>query len=128
MDRRLAFNGKSLDAKGDVSSVRALLLQKWYEITFAKIIYWNLNDEIHPFWWENDKLVEKDNQAREFESEAYSHFWLHNCGYLNMNRVRLLFLEFDLQMTKIDKVWQSSAEHPNLTSFPFSKIAECVWA
>ena len=28
VDRRPAFNGKSLDAKGDVSSVRALLLQK----------------------------------------------------------------------------------------------------
>ena len=43
-----------------------------------------------------------DNQARE--SEVYFHFWLHNCGYLNMNGAGLLFLEFDLQMTKTDKV------------------------
>ena len=39
VDRFPAFNGKSLDAKGDVSSVRALLLQKLYEIIFAKIIH-----------------------------------------------------------------------------------------
>ena len=46
-----------------------------------------------------------DNQAHEeSESEAYSHFWLHNCEYLNMNGAGLLFLEFDLQMTKTDKV------------------------
>ena len=83
--------------------VFGLLLQKWYEITFAKIIYWNLNDEIHPFlvrkWQTGGK---GDNQARE--SEVYFHFWLHNCGYLNMNGAGLLFLEFDLQMTKTDKV------------------------
>ena len=43
-----------------------------------------------------------------------------------MNRVRLLFLEFDLEMTKTDKVWQPSAEHPNLTSFLFSKTVKCL--
>ena len=37
VDRRPAFNGKSLDAKGDVSSVRALLLQKLYEIILQEL-------------------------------------------------------------------------------------------
>ena len=37
VDRRPAFNGKSLDAKGDVSNVRALLLQKLYEIILQEL-------------------------------------------------------------------------------------------
>ena len=104
VDRFPTLNGKTLDTKDDVSSVRALLLQKWYEITFARIIHWNF-DEIHPFWWENDKLVEKDNQAREFELEAYSHFWLHNWVFKYEQNTPVIFLEFDWQMTKTDQVW-----------------------
>ena len=64
VDRCPALNGKSLDEKGDVSSVRALLLQKWYEITFARVIHWNLNDKIHFLVRKWQKLVEKDNQVR----------------------------------------------------------------
>ena len=58
MDRFPALNGKSLDAKGDVSSIRTLLLQKLYEITFAEIIHWNF-DEIHFLVRRWQKLVEK---------------------------------------------------------------------
>ena len=80
----------------------AIIAQKFL---FVKTTRWKFNDEIHFLVRKWQKLVEKDNQAREFESEAYSHFWLHNCGYLNMNGAGLLFLEFDLQMTKTDQVW-----------------------
>ena len=73
VDRFSILNGKSQCSKRWLGVVFGLLLQKWYEITFAKIIYWNLNDEIHPFlvrkWQTGGK---GDNQARE--SEIYFHF------------------------------------------------------
>ena len=89
--------------KGDVSSVRALLLQKWYEIILQELSTGTLMKST--FWWENDKLVEKDNQAREFELEAYSHFWLHNWVFKYEQNTPVIFLEFDWQMTKTDQVW-----------------------
>ena len=47
----------------------------------------------------------KDNQAQGNRSLKFIFtLGLHNCGYLHMNKIRLLFLEFDWQMTKTDKV------------------------
>ena len=95
VDRFPVLNGKSQCSKRWCGrSVRALLLQNWCGITFAKIIHWNFNDKLHLLMRKWQKLVEKNNQAHG-ESEVYFHFWLHNCEYLHMNRARLLFLEFD---------------------------------